>query len=433
MKSADAIEAARILADWRVLCRDIGERRAGTAAERRAERFIAARLAAAGGQVRRETFSCVSLRAARVRVQARTGRRWTAVDATALVGAPGTPAGRWVEGELAWLELPEGIGRLRPGSLRGRIATVFGPLPTEAAHHRRLVAARPAAVIHVDERLPFAWAKSDGVYPLWARRYGMPPTVAVPYLEAWRWRRDGVTRVRLAASVTQVRATSGNIIADFPGTEPALPAIVVCAHHDTQCGNPGADDNGSGVMCVLELARVLGRRPRRRTLRFISFGTEEQLSVGSAAYVRAHRRDVARTTGLVVNFDSVASPLGHIELSCVGPAALAALARRRLGARGIDPVLRTEVTPFVDNFPFNRAGVPSLWFMRPNFPGGRWQHHSPHDTLEHVSVDEVVRLLRAVGPLVAGLAEAARWPFVPALPAAQRAAARKLGRELFGF
>ncbi len=433
MTPTDTIDEAGILADWRVLCDDIGERRAGTTAERRAADHIAARLAAAGcTSVRLETFPCSSLRSARVRVQARVGRRWSAVEAATLVGAPGTPDGNWVEGELAWLELPEGIGRLRPGSLRGRIAAVFGPLPTEAAHHRRLVAARPAAVIHIDERLPYAWTKSDGVYPFWVRRHGMPPTVAVPYMDAWRWRREGTAFVRVAVKVDQVRATSGNVIAEHVGTEPDLPEIVICAHHDTQCGNPGADDNASGVVCVLELARLLAGRPLRRTLRFISFGTEEQLSVGSAAYVRAHGRAIARSTGLVVNFDSVSSPLGHVELSCVGHDALATQAMRQLARGGLDPVLRREVTPFVDNFPFNRADVPSLWFMRTNSSGGRWQHHSPHDTLENVSVGEVSRLLRAVRPLITTFADQARWTFPAGLPAVQQASARKLGRELFG-
>ncbi|MBL9214475.1 MAG: M28 family peptidase [Opitutaceae bacterium] len=425
-----AVRGARIARDWQVLCGDIGERRAGTPAEARAAAYIAARLEAAGcAEVRTETFPCASLRSSRVRVAARAGGRWRPVPATILAGAPGTPR---VEGELAWLEMPENAPRLRPGSLRGRVAALFGPLPTSEQHHRRLVAAAPAAVIQIDERLPFPWLKSDGVFPHWTRTFGMPPVVTIPYTDAWRWRRDGVRRVRVEASARLVAADSQNVIAELPGADPRLPAILLTAHHDTQAANVGADDNASGVVSVLELARVLAPLRRRRTLRLISFGTEEQLSVGSAAYVRAHRR-AAAAAGLVVNFDSVASPLGHCELSCIGTDGLARHASGRLAARGLDVVVRREVTPFVDNFPFNWAGVPSLWFMRTNSPGGRWQHHSVHDNLDNVSVAEVVRLLRAVGPLVQELAATTRWPFAPGLPAAERAAARRLGRELFGL
>jgi hypothetical protein len=70
--------------------------------------------------------------------------------------------------------------------------------------------------------------------------------------------------------------------------------------------------------------------------------------------------------------------------------------------------------------------------MRTNFPGGRWQHHSVHDTLKNVSVDEVRRLLQAVYPLITSLASKAAWPFAAGLPPAQQSLARRLGRELFG-
>lgn len=419
--------------DWDVLCREIGERRAGTVGERRAANYIAGQFAAAGlADVHTEEFPCTSLRRFRTAVTVREGSRWRPVPARTLVGVPGTPGGRAVEGEMQWLEMPENASRLKANSLRGRIAVIFGPLPTIPAHHRALLAAAPAAVIHVDDRLPFTWAKSDGVYPLWVRRYGMLPTVAIPYTTAWAWRRDGLRRARVQVQVAQVAAHSQNVIGVLPGREAARAEIVLMAHHDTQCGNPGADDNASGVVSVLELARVLAARSHRRTLRFISFGTEEQLSVGSAAYVRRHRAELSRV-GLAVNFDSLASPLGHCELWCVGTPALGRYATRSLSRHGLDVALRPEVSPFVDNFPFNLGGVPSWWFFRPNFPGGRWQHHSPHDTLENVSVREVGRLLRAVAPVIGRLAGQAQWPFPSGVPAAQRAAAHRLGRELYGF
>jgi hypothetical protein len=429
-----AISAQRIQAAWTVLCGDIGERRAGSAEERRAADFIATQLAAAGcAQVKQENFPVMSLCSARVSCHVRDGRRWLPVETAALVGAPGTPNGKPVDGEIVWLEMPENARRLKPGSLRGRIVALFGPLPTELDHHRKLVAAQPAAVIHVDERLPFPWTKNDGVYPRWAQQHGMPPTITVPYTEAWRWRLAGLTRVRVAVDVRMEETVSQNVIGELPGSDPQLPAVVICAHHDTQCGNPGADDNGSGVMCVLELARILAPSARRRTIRLISFGAEEQLSVGSAAYVRTHRRELKRTTGLVINFDSVSSPLGHFELSCVGSGALAKTAVGVLSRHGLDTVLRREVTPFVDNFPFNAAGVPSLYFGRANCTAGRWQHHSRHDTLENVSVNEVVRLLAAVTPLIGQLTRGPRWTFATGLPTDQQTIARRLGRDLFGF
>jgi hypothetical protein len=415
--------------DWKKLCADIGERRAGTDQERHAADFIAGQFRASGlGDVNLEAFPCTSLRHATAEVHEHNGKRWRRVDAAPLVGAPATRA---IEAELVWLELPEEAHRLRRGSLDGRILAWFGPLPTDVAVHRRLLAARPAAVIHIDERLPFPWVKNDGVYPFWALRHGMPPTLTVPYVDAWRWRRDGVKRLRVRVSVNQVGAQSHNVVATLPGTEPALPALVLTAHHDTQCNNPGADDNGSGVICVLALARALAPMRLRRTVRFLSFGTEEQLSVGADYHVQQHRIAPANT-GLVINFDSVSSPLGHFGLSVAGDDSLARHAVRALMKRGLAVQVQREITPFADQFPFNCAGVPSLYFFRSNFPGGRWQHHSRHDTLENVSLAPVSRVLDATGPLIAALAARREWPFSLPLPTDQHRIARKLGRELFG-
>ncbi len=423
--------AARLEADWKVLCRDIGERRAGTAGEKSAADYIVAELQRAGvKEAQLEPFPCLSLREGRAEVLERRGSKWVAVEATPVVGAPATPG--WVQGELAWLELPEQTNRLKRGSLRGKILALFGPMPTELEGHRRLLAADPLAIIHVDERLPFTWTKNDGVYPYWAREHGMLPTLTVPYLEAWRWKRQGVSRLRVRVRVRQEETTSYNVIGELPGTDPRLPALAVSAHHDTQCGNPGADDNASGVLCVLALARALAGRRHRRTLRFYSFGTEEQLSVGATAHVR-NTGLTPRQVGLLINFDSVASPLGHLQMLIAGPRELEQAAASALASAQAEVAVQREVTPFGDVFPFNRVGIPSLWFMRSNFPGGRWQHHSPHDTLENVSTDEVQRLLRAAAPLIRQWAQAERWPFPSRLPAAQRRQAEQLGRELLGW
>ena len=426
---------ASLLRDWKTLCADIGERRAGTSGERRAADFIAQEWAAAGlSDVRLATFPCTSMAELGATVEEpAAGGRWKPVEAAALVGTPPTPGHAAIEAPLVWLEMPESAPRLQTGSLRGKILALFGPLPTDVAAHRRLLRAEPLAVIHIDERLPFAWAKQDGMYPYWVQRYGVRPTLTVPFLEAWRWRREGVDRLRVRVVARAVEAESQNVIGEIAGREPRLPAITLSAHHDTQCGNAGADDNGSGVVALLALARTFAARGRRplRTLRFVSFGTEEQLSVGSAIYVKAG--GITRAdTALVVNLDSVASPLGHFVAWIAGDAALERHVTRKLAANGVDVVVRRQISPFFDHFPFNRVGIPSLTFMRENFPGGRWQHHSPHDNLENVSAPELQRLLDALAPLLHGLAGARRLPFGATLPRDQQADARRLGRDLLG-
>jgi Iap family predicted aminopeptidase len=399
----------RMETDWKVLCEDIGERLAGTEEEERAARYVLSRLEEAGcvnGHL--EPFDCRSRRGAAVSVEVDTGQGWRAVECAAVTGSGST--GGVVEGEAVWFEMPEQAGTLKPGSLRGRVGILFGPLPEVVEHHIALVKAEPLAVVHVDHRLPFDWAKNDGTYPLWVEKHGFPPLVTVPYLEAWAWRRAGRLRLKVQMDMDMVEGRSQNVVAELPGEGGDAGELLVCAHHDSQAGNVGADDNASGVVAVLELARLLRGRKLERTVRFISFGTEEQLSVGAAQYVQAHRQELDGI-GLVVNFDSVASPLGHHQLFCAGKPQLARYALDRLEEQGFHVQLKREAVPFADHFPFTVYGVPALWFFRENFPGGRWQHHSVHDNLDNVSVRVLSDLVRASGGLILHAATARKLPF----------------------
>jgi len=60
---------------------------------------------------------------------------------------------------------------------------------------------------------------------------------------------------------------------DGHGNQPKL--LIVGAHYDTTPGSPGANDNGSGVVACLELARAFAQSSGRHGLRFAFFVNEE--------------------------------------------------------------------------------------------------------------------------------------------------------------
>jgi Zn-dependent M28 family amino/carboxypeptidase len=84
--------------------------------------------------------------------------------------------------------------------------------------------------------------------------------------------------------------TYHNVVARMPGVGNPQDVYIVGAHFDS-VGNPGADDNASGVAAVLEAARVLSQGTFDATLLFIAFDREEQGLIGSHAYVDAHLAD----------------------------------------------------------------------------------------------------------------------------------------------
>lgn len=76
-----------------------------------------------------------------------------------------------------------------------------------------------------------------------------------------------------------------NVVADLPGTSRPEEIVLVGAHFDAFY--QGADDNGSGVAALLELARVFSLHRFERTVRFVGFDMEELGLAGSTHYVRA--------------------------------------------------------------------------------------------------------------------------------------------------
>lgn len=417
---------------WKFLCEDLGDRRAGSANERAAADYLVRQFNQAGlTNAHSEAFPCRTVKKAEAKVVVRIDGRSESVIGRVLAGSPGTRDGDWAEGELVWIEMPEQAERFLTPALSGKVVVLVGPTPTRADHHRLLVKSQPAAVLHLDDRLPFDWDKADGVYPTWVRRFGMPPIASVPFQVGWRWRKQRVNRARVRIRVELRDSESQNVVADVAGRRPDLPMVVLGAHHDTQCDNVGADDNASGVVALLSVAERLARRPALRTVRFVSFGAEEQLSVGSAVYVKRHRRELS-TIGAVLNLDSVASPLGHHWLVRAGTSDFGRCMRNVLRRCGMDVVEQSAPMPFADHFPFSVYDVPSFTLYRPNMDSGmRWQHHSPHDNLDNVSEDQLGHVVQAMTGLASWLAAREKWPFDNGQDPEQRAETVRLAKDLF--
>ena len=83
-----------------------------------------------------------------------------------------------------------------------------------------------------------------------------------------------------------------NVIAELPGTDPALrdEVVMIGGHLDSWHTGVGATDNADGSTTVMEAMRILkaiGARPRR-TIRVALWGGEEQGLLGSKAWVAQH-------------------------------------------------------------------------------------------------------------------------------------------------
>jgi aminopeptidase YwaD len=422
----------RIEEDLRVLSEDIGVRLAGSEGEDQAVRYVAERLDAAGAKVHVEEFPVRERRVESEELEVLVDGRWHRYSCSLFSNTPGT-GGEWREAPLRFFEAPAEYGREDLSVLRGKGVVHLGSHIESRDHYRRLIQAQPAFLLFVDVRYPGTVPLADGMFPAYTRALGAVPIVNIAYMDAWSWRVRGATAARLRVRGGMREGISRNVVAELGGTGEEDTVLYVGGHHDTQADSPGADDNATGTAAVLELARLLSEAaPLRRTLRLVSFGAEEQLSVGSAQYVRRHRQELAGRAALMLNFDSFGSPMGWFELAAGGEPALTETLWHWYAEREIFAAVSTAVMPYADHFPFVAAGVPAATLIRSNCKAGRFFHHRPDDDLSRVSVEVAARVIDASAGLLVDLAGREALPFSRLIPSDQAAGVARYWDDLFG-
>jgi len=427
----DPISPERLQSHLRHLCVDIGVRLAGTPAERKAGDYCERVFRDAGAKVSRERFAVRSRAVSKESLALRIGGAWISFPCSLFSSTPGT-GGATLEAPLAFFEAPAESRRGDLSYLRGKAVVHLGCHIESRDFYRRLLEARPAFLLLVDVRYPGSVPLADGMFPAYTRAIGAIPTVNVAFQDAWRWSVEGASAARLLVEGGMQPGESENIIAELPGADPEGEVVYFGGHHDTQAGSVGADDNATGVAGILELARVLAPMPRRRTLRLVSFGAEEQLSVGSAMHVRARRAEISERAALIFNLDSFGSWLGWSEMVLNGPRELEGYAPRFFEERGLPVRVIPGIVPYADHFPFVAAGVPGITLWRSNCTAGRFFHHRPDDDLTRVSPALMARLLDAVAALASDVASAPELPFPRAIPGASAEEVARFWADLFG-
>ncbi|MCI0803730.1 MAG: M28 family peptidase [Chloroflexi bacterium] len=231
-----------------------------------------------------------------------------------------------------------------------------------------------------------------------------PNTVSLPLVHTSR--EDGALLARRAASGATVTlqvdsqrttATSRNAMGDLAGDIWPDEWLVLGAHHDTTVDSPGANDNASGSTVVLEVARLLAQLKREqgigpgRSIRFVTFGSEEQGLQGSAAYVERHYGPDPMPR-LMVNLDELGT--GSMKGVVLQFPELRPLIQKELDAmgEGLKCHVLAQMDATGDGFPFARKGIQAAMLWRWRFVG---RHpdvafgHSSSDTVDKVRIREL--------------------------------------------
>lgn len=215
--------------------------------------------------------------------------------------------------------------------------------------------------------------------------------------------RHGKVTLKLRTTDINEPRTSWNVVAELPGRgRHRNEQVILGCHYDGHDISQGAHDPASGMVSVIEAARVLSAYTAdslKRTVRFIAFGTEEIGLTGAFRYVNTHA-DELDNVRFMLNMDAGggASRKGIVlhQWQKLQP-----FFEEAAGQLNAEVPVGQKVHSYSDHFPFFLKGVPSAHIGDPGAPpSGRGFGHTAYDTLEKVKLENL-RAASAVGARIA--------------------------------
>lgn len=213
-----------------------------------------------------------------------------------------------------------------------------------------------------------------------------------------------------------ITAQQDNVVGVIQGTELNASTVVIGAHYDSigpNFGNatmfaPGANDNGSGVAALIELARIMSTRQYRSTVMFVAFSAEEVERQGSKAFANYMSDRSIDIVGMI-NIDTIGNingSNGEINRTDLRVFSQEAIASRHMartaeflgfihGAKLDLAVQETEDREgrYGDHMSFTDVGYPAIRVINAleEFPNG-----SQSDVIEFVEPDYLLNAVQSI-------------------------------------
>lgn len=244
-------------------------------------------------------------------------------------------------------------------------------------------------------------------------------------------RPDGRRRVALANPASPTpgaqRVTGINVVGILRGSDPALAneAVLVDAHYDhLGIGRPvngdsvfnGADDDASGVVTVLEVARALARGPApKRTVVFLLATGEEVGLLGTRWYIDHPVVPLERTVAnleveMIGRPDSLAGGEGKGWLTGYDRSTMGQMLRDAGIPLVADPRPQENFFERSDNIAFAWRGIPAHTLSSFNLHG---DYHTVDDEADRVDYAHMTQVIDAAIRAVRMLADGPAPQWVP--------------------
>lgn len=194
-------------------------------------------------------------------------------------------------------------------------------------------------------------------------------------------------------SSSNLRTPSTNLLGGLIGRTPNE-VVLISAHYDhlgihQGVVYPGANDNASGVSCVLGVIRRLLREGEipQKTIVFAFWSAEEMGFVGSQAFVQAPTFPLSQIQAMI-NLDTVGNGMiGDFALWSADEDNLAYQTIKKAAAQAGASALHASFAGHnSDQVSFAQAGIPAVTLMARDWLN---QNHTPEDTVGRIKVDQL--------------------------------------------
>ncbi len=347
-------------------------RTCGTEEEKKAAGILADEVRAIGLEPTLETFEVERWDVKKVSLVSK-GKSWEVTG----YGMSGSTPDEGITAPFAYVQEAEDVDLV---NAKGKIVLVNGRITDKV--YPRLVKAGILGFITFSGNIVDEREKTDldeRNLRDWATKHGKIPGVNMRAMDAIELVNSEPETITLTLVQEEGTATSQNVVAELPGTDPRGETIVFGAHYDSVPFSHGVYDNGAGSVIIMELLRYFKVNPPKRNLRFAWFGSEERGLLGSKAYVEAHKEDMEGIS-LMVNVDVAGPVLGKDSAAITGDISLCHMVEYLSKEVGFPLLVKQDIYSS-DSIPFADNGVPGINFCRFGAPGGA-NIHCRHDVMD---------------------------------------------------
>ncbi|MDD4589703.1 MAG: M28 family peptidase [Parabacteroides sp.] len=297
-----------------VLCFEIGERRVGSEANRKATAYVKKVLEESGWKTEATELSVIDWKTDGA-ILTYNGQLFEVFSSPYSLGCS-------LQGELIAIHT---VDQLKQADMKDKIVLLYGEITSQQIapknfpfwnpeEHQYIISllerGNPKALVCATERNS---AIVGGVYPFPLFEDGDfdIPSVYMKDTEGEKLLACTGQIVELESKAVRISETAFNVIAR--NNVETAKRIVITAHIDTKIGTPGAIDNGTGVSIVLLLAEMLKKQPPKYPIELVFFNGEDYYGVpGQVKYLKQNAGKFGDIL-LNINIDGV----GYREgLSC---------------------------------------------------------------------------------------------------------------------